>query len=299
MKRVLIAGGSGLIGQNLTDILVAKGYKVGILSRSKKESKRVTYHVWDLNAQTIDPEVLEYDYVVNLTGAGIASEKWSEERKKVIIESRVKSAKLLLDTFKKGNKLKAVVNASAIGYYGDSGENLVDENSPVQTQEFLSEVCQIWEKAAETLNEICDRLVIVRIGTVLSDEGGALDKIVPPIKLGMANYLGNGKQWMSWIHIDDISRMILFFLENEKTKGIYNGVSPYPERNIDFTKKLKKVVNRFAIVLPAPSLGVKAIFGEMARLVLNSNKVSSQKIQDAGFQYEFAELKDAVRDLFK
>ena len=298
MKKVLIAGGSGLIGQKLTKILLSKGYQVGILSRKKRQSDDVKYHQWDLNNQSIDDAVLDYDYVVNLTGAGIADKNWTQKRKNIIIESRVKSAQLLLKAFSKKKKVKAVINASAIGYYGDSGEVLVDESSPIQTDEFLSQVCKLWEKAAYTLSDFTERLVIVRIGTVLSDRGGALDKIVPPIKLGMANYLGSGKQWMSWIHLDDIARMIVHFIEEERIEGVYNGVSPNPERNIDFTKTIKSVINRFAIVLPAPSIGIKAVFGEMSRLVLNSNKVSSQKVQNTGFHFQFGDLEKALTDLF-
>ncbi len=299
MKKVLIAGGSGLIGKNITSLLLSYGYQVGILSRVKKEATNVTYHLWNLETQDIDLSVLSYDFIVNLTGAGIADKNWTDKRKKEIIQSRVKSVQLLKNTFKKGKKIQAIINASAIGYYGNSGNAILTEDHGVQNKEFLSEVCEIWEAAALSLQAITERLVILRIGIVLSSEGGALSKMVPPIRLGLANYLGSGKQWMSWVHIDDISKMILHFIKNNETSGIYNGVSPSPERNIDFTKQLKSVVNRFALVLPAPSLGIKTVLGEMARLVLNSNRISADKIISSGFVFKFPDLKSALEDLYK
>ena len=298
MKKVLIAGGSGLIGKTLSKMLLDKDYEVGVLSRSSKSFIDIKHHVWNLESMTVDQDVLQYQYLVNLTGAGIADKRWSDKRKKEIIDSRVKSTKLLYDTFKDRHSLKAVINASAIGYYGDSGDTLLTEESGIQNKEFLSEVCDIWERAADPLKEIAKRLVILRIGTVLSSKGGALEKMVPPIKMGVASFLGNGQQWMSWIHIEDICRMIIYLLENENTQGVYNGVSPNPEKNIDFTKILKRVVNRFALEVPAPKFGIKIAFGELSRLVLNSNRVSAQKILDAGFQFDYPKLDEALQDLF-
>ena len=298
MKKVLIAGGSGLIGKALSKMLLDKDYEVGVLSRSSKSSIHIKHHLWNLESMTVDQDVLQYQYLVNLTGAGIADKRWSDKRKKEIIDSRVKSTKLLYDTFKDRHSLRAVINASAIGYYGDSGDTLLTEESGIQNKEFLSEVCDIWERAADPLKEIAKRLVILRIGTVLSSKGGALEKMVPPIKMGVASYLGNGQQWMSWIHIEDICRMIIYLLENENTQGVYNGVSPNPEKNIDFTEILKRVINRFAIEVSAPKFGIKIAFGELSRLVLNSNRVSAQKILDAGFQFDYPELDEALQDLF-
>jgi len=299
MKKVLIAGGSGLIGKELIKACADKNYEVAILSRSNKSINGAKVIQWDLKKGTINGDISSYDYIINLTGAGIADKPWTTKRKKVIIDSRVQSADLLKKTLtKSGHRPKAIINASAIGYYGDSGDTVLTENSPIQTKEFLSEVCDLWERAGQTLESVTSRLVILRIGTVLSDEGGALDKMVPPIKLGMASYLGSGKQWMSWVHIKDITKMMIHFIEHDNTQGIYNGVSPNPMTNKEFTKVLKKVINRFALVLPAPTLAIKTIFGELSRLVLNSNRVSAEKVMATGFEFSFPDLESALRELY-
>lgn len=297
-KKLLIAGGTGLIGKRLVEMLDPAQYEIGILSRSHRSDGNITYHQWDVEEGVIDDEVLQYDYLINLAGAGIADKPWTSKRKEIILKSRTDSTGLLKSKFEIENKkLKGIVNASAIGYYGDSTDQILTEESDPNTDEFLVQVCKEWERAASELVSITDHLAIIRIGTVLTKNGGALPKMADPIKFGVANYLGSGKQWMSWIHIDDISKAILFLLENEMS-GIFNGSSPNPVQNKVFTKILRKHVNRFSILLPAPEKIVRIAFGELANLVFNSNRVSSKKIENAGFQFEYPDLHSALTNIF-
>lgn len=299
MKKVLIAGGSGLIGSRLTSMMQGLGYEIGILTRSKKADESIKWHQWNPQNGDIDSSVLEYDYVINLAGAGIADKKWSDVRKKEILDSRLKSTALLVDTFKQSeHKLKGVVSASAIGFYGDAGELVLTEDTPSQTDEFVVEVCKAWEDVAKEFASVSDRLSILRIGTVLAKDGGALPKMAMGIRLGMANYLGSGAQWMSWIHIEDICRQIVFLLEDGRA-GVFNGVSPEPVTNKTFTKLLRKEVNPISLLLPAPEFAVRMIVGELGDLVFNSNRVSANKIIGEGFQFKYPSLEMALADIYK
>ncbi|MEM8908281.1 MAG: TIGR01777 family oxidoreductase, partial [Bacteroidota bacterium] len=205
MPTILIAGGSGLIGQRLSELLAQKNYHVIHLSRRENLKARFPAYAWDLSANYIDPKAIEQaDYVINLAGAGIADRPWTKKRKKLIIDSRVQSNQLLAKTIQAAGKAKAFIAAAAIGYYGNSGENWVDEESPSPDHGFLTESCQIWE---QTLHEIADqvpRMVIIRIGIVLSTLGGAMEKMLLSFKVRVGTYFGDGRQYYSWIHIDDL-----------------------------------------------------------------------------------------------
>jgi len=211
----------------------------------------------------------------------------------------VDSSKFLIRTIQEENfPIQSYISASAIGYYGDGGNQLLHEDGEVVTKEFLSDVCVAWEQAASEAQELVDNLSIIRIGTVLSPERGALEKMSQTIPYGVANYLGSGRQWMSWIHLDDICKIFLFALEHELS-GIYNGVAPEVLTNKEFTNQLRKAVNPKSALLPAPALGIKMVFGEMARVVLNSSKVSSRKIENAGFKFTYPTLEMALSNLCK
>ena len=295
MKKVLIAGGTGLIGTRLSTLFLEKGYSVGILSRSRRKGDSVTCHHWNIAQGEIDKEILNYDILVNLAGAGIADRRWSKKRKQIIVDSRVKSNDLLYRTFRDGGKkLQAVLNASAVGYYGNSGEEIVDEDYESDLVDFLTQVCRDWEQSALKLKDLTSKHSIVRIGTVLSSKGGALPKMSASIKYGIASYLGDGRQWMSWIHIDDLCEMILFLLEKDHNGGIFNGVSPQPVRNKEFTQILRSILNKYALTMPTPGIMLRLIFGEMADLLLHNNRVSSEKIVSLGFQFRYGQLADAL-----
>lgn len=300
MAKVLIAGGTGLIGSRLSLLLTEKGYQVTHLSRSPKpDSTYPTYH-WNPAKGIMDQTaVLESDYIINLAGAGIADARWTAARKKLIINSRVQGNRLLLKTLQEtGHSLKAFLSGAAIGYYGDRGEQEVwEEDGPGIG--FLPESCVQWEESIQPLMKSDIRTVVIRIGLVLSTQGGALEKMLLPLYALTSTYFGNGQQWYSWVHIDDISRQFIFALENEEMSGIYNGVAPNPARNKTIAQQLPKAKGVPAVVVPAPAIALRIAMGEMADAVLTSTKVSADKILAAGFEFEHPDLPEALKHLLK
>ncbi|MEL6989363.1 MAG: TIGR01777 family oxidoreductase, partial [Bacteroidota bacterium] len=225
-KNVLIAGGTGLVGSHLSKLLIKKGYTVALLSRSKSKKDGITKLQWDLNEMTIDDRIKDYPIIINLAGAGIADKRWTDKRKKIIIESRVLTNQLLQTYFEKHQwKPTLYLSASAIGIYGNTGAQEITESSSVGTG-FLAETTDLWEKAIDKVD--AQRKVILRIGIVLSNHGGALPEMMKPIKFGSANYFNDGSHFTSWIHIEDLAQQIIFAIENEHVNGIYNGVAPNP-----------------------------------------------------------------------
>ena len=297
MKTILIAGGSGLIGTRITELLDSTEYRIIILTRFPKPPKgNITYLYWDIDKGVIDDRALYADYLINLTGDGIADSRWTTKRKKILIDSRVNGTLLIQSAMKKANrKFKAAVSASAIGYYGDQGDTILDErNNP--GDEFLSTCCLLWENASEQLQEVADYSRIVRVGLVLSTRGGALPKILMTKTVRLFNYFGNGKQYYSWIHIDDISRMFIHLLTERSDHSVYNGVAPRPLTNKKFTEEVRDAFGS-GIVLPAPALGLKIALGEMSKVVLNSNRVLPKNFTEVGFRFEFPDLTNAIKDL--
>lgn len=298
MQTVLIAGGSGLVGTRLSQLLSEKKYEVRHLSRSTSPQAEYPTYKWDLRQNYIAPKALEgVDAVINLAGAGIADKRWSESRKKVIIDSRVESTALLENKIREGAlKPKVYLSASAIGYYGDRGADWVDETQ-APGEGFLAQSTLAWEAAIQQVVDTGVRTAYFRIGVVLSTKGGALQKMMIPLKLGVAGYFGDGQQWYSWIHIDDLCRMFIDALEDEKYQGVFNAVSPQPETNKDLTKKLRSAYQANALLLPGPSFVFQMAMGEMAEVILNSTRVKADKIQQLGFQFEYPELELALLDL--
>jgi len=300
MDTVLIAGGTGLVGSRLYANLVSKGYTVLVLTRNKDKAKAGAHMLyWDIERGIIDEQAATVDYVINLSGAGIADGRWTRSRKQLILNSRIDSTGFLIEYLRKREvKLKAFLSASAIGYYGDGGNKVLREEDDVVTDEFLSQVCVAWEDAAANAQDISKRLITYRISTVLSREGGALAKMDVTIPLGVANYLGSGDQYFSWIHIDDLCDMFIEGIKNMEMNGIYNACAPEQLTNKDFTRELRDAINKKALLLPAPAFGIKLAFGEMARVVLNSSRVSADKILDTGFQFEYRTAELALADLY-
>ena len=297
MKTILIAGGSGLVGTRITELLDSDEYRIIILTRFPKPPKgNITYLYWDIYKGVIDDRALYADYLINLTGDGIADSRWTTKRKKILIDSRVNGTLLIQSAMKKANRrFKAAVSASAIGYYGDQGDTILDErNNP--GDEFLSTCCLLWENASEQLQEVTDYNRIVRVGLVLSTRGGALPKILMTKTVRLFNYFGNGKQYYSWIHIDDISRMFIHLLTERSDHSVYNGVAPRPLTNKKFTEEVRDAFGS-GIVLPAPALGLKIALGEMSKVVLNSNRVLPKNFTEVGFRFEFPDLTNAIKDL--
>jgi uncharacterized protein (TIGR01777 family) len=298
-QKVLIAGGSGLVGSFLADYLYERNYEVSILSRSVKKHERYTYHKWDLDKMEIGAEAVNANHIINLTGAGIADKRWTASRKKEIIESRVQAAQLLKKGLEKSNhKPTSYISASAIGIYGDRGNEQLTEESAIGESDFMVECCDLWEAEAKKLEGLSDQFSILRIGIVLSSKGGALAKFVLPLKLGQANYFGAGKNYYSWIHISDLSKIILAAIKGE-TSGIINAVSPTPHTNKEFMRACKKAIAPYALLYPVPAFTIKLALGEMSKVILNSNRVIPQKLMDDGFEFEFPELQKAVEDVME
>ena len=296
-QSILIAGGTGLVGSRLLELIDYTKYTVKVLSRSKKpDTPEVNYYTWDFDTMTIEDGAVDVDYIINFTGAGIADSRWTDSRKKILVESRVKSAQLIKKGLQNSNsKPKAYISASAIGYYGDRGEEKLTETSPAG-KGFMADCCVAWEESASELSNLVDRFIINRIGIVLSTKGGALPKILMTKAIGVYNYFGNGRQYYSWIHIDDLCRIFISNIEDESMNGIFNTVTPDPLTNKNFTIVIKESLGGIA-ALPAPSFGLRMVLGEMADVVLNSNRVVPQKLIDDQYVFLHSDLGKAVKDL--
>lgn len=295
-KKVLITGGTGLIGQRLIPLLQKTGYEVAVLSRSANAESSVNTYVWDVEKEYIDPLAFEQtEVIIHLAGAGVADKRWSAERKDLIYNSRVKSSMLLYNYLKSHeHQVKTFVGASAIGLYGaDTGEAIIREEAPIGT-DFLAHVVDAWEGATNKIASLGIRLIQPRIGIVLSGEGGALKELLKP---PVAAPLGNGQQYMSWIHIEDLCRMIQYGIEEEKIEGPFNAVGPEPKTNKDFTKIAAQVMGKPYLPIPVPQLVLKLMLGEMAQIVLGGSRISAEKIRKAGFRFEFPRLEEALTDL--
>lgn len=295
MKNILITGGSGLIGHKITQVLEQKGYTVAWLSRTPQVQKTF---LWDISIQTLDPEAMNWaDAVIHLAGAGVAEKRWTDDRKKEILLSRTESTKLLQQGIAKAESKPATfVGASAIGFYGfQTGTALLDETAP-KGEDFLAEVVDQWEKEVKQIESLHLRTVILRIGIVLDPDGGALSKILEPPVVAP---LGNGDQWMSWIHADDLARMFVYAIEKSTLQGVYNAVGPNPSTNQQLTRESALAKRKRYVGLGVPGFLLKLLLGEMAAMVLGGNRVSNQKIQKAGFDFEFPDLKNALKDLFR
>ena len=297
-KSILIAGGSGLVGSRLIELLDPEEYDIHILSRRSSNKNGIKSFTWDFDKMTIDEDAVKVDYIINLNGAGIADKRWTDPRKKLLIESRVKSAQLIKSALEKtGHKIKAYLSASAVGYYGDRKNEELYEDSKVGVG-FMSECCKLWEDSANELDRFSERLIINRIGIVLSSKGGALPKILMTKSVGVYNYFGNGMQYYSWIHIDDLCKIFISQMTDNSYHGIYNAVAPKPLTNKQFTTEIKDVLNGIA-VLPAPTFGLRLMLGEMANVVLNSNRVYPKRLEEQAFSYDFPDLGEAVKDILE
>ena len=306
MATVLITGGTGLIGKAMSKLLLEKGYEVIILTRDaeKQQSKKdssISYASWDIKKQTIDTSAVQKaDYIIHLTGAGVADKRWTEKRKKEILDSRTKSSALIIKSLRENdNKVKAVVSASGIGWYGPdpAPAGSFKENDPAH-EDFLGQTCLQWEQSIQPVTAMGKRLVILRTGIVLSKENGALAEFRKPIRFGVAAVLGDGTQVISWIHIDDLCRIYLNAIENENLIGVYNAVAPQPLSNKDFTVQLAKAMNgNLFIPVPVPSFVLKIVLGEMSVEVLKSATVSAEKILQAGFVFKYPGVEKALESL--
>ncbi|SEQ41574.1 hypothetical protein SAMN05421824_1579 [Hyunsoonleella jejuensis] len=298
--RVLITGATGLVGQEIVKRCHAKNIQVNYLTtRKSKISQDDNYKgfYWNVDTREIDINCFKgVDAIIHLAGASI-SKRWTEAYKKEVINSRVESTQLLIDTLKgESHNIKQIVSASAIGIYPDSLTNYYDQTHKEVSNSFLGEVVQAWEQAVDGFSKVNIKVSKVRIGLVLSDKGGALKEITKPIKFGAGAAFGSGKQWQSWIHIEDLSRVFVFILEND-LEGVYNGVAPNPVTNKELTKTAAKVLCRPLFLPNIPKFLMKLVLGEMHIILFESQRVSSKKIESKGFEFEYNYLEQALKDL--
>ena len=299
-KKILVTGGTGLVGNMLTKKLQDQGYEVSIMTRSPEKVKNLKAFYWDIKKQEIDEKCLDgIDTIIHLAGENIADGRWTDERKKVLVSSRTESIGLIYDLMKrKEHQVKTVLSASAVGFYGDRGEEILDETSKPGTG-FLAYCCEEWEKAVEQGTELGLRVVKFRIGLLLTPKGGVLDIFKLMVKSFTATKLGSGEQWFPWIHSDDLIGMFLWAVENEDAKGVYNATAPNPDRNKEFTKTLSDVLHRPFWPFAIPKAMFKLLMGEKSELVLMSTHTKPDKIIKAGYTFKFLSLKSALEDLTK
>lgn len=294
MASILVTGGTGFIGSALSDLLRTKGHTVLILSRTKTDKPNTFY--WNLQERYIDPEaILKADYIIHLAGEGIADKRWTPQRKKDLINSRVETANILFEKVKELNpNLKGFISASGIGYYGATTSEKIYEENDASGNDFISEICKVWEKASLQFNAINIRTVILRTGVVLAKEGGALEKLSQPIKLGVGAALGSGKQFIPWIHLEDLCNMYVEAIENREFKGIYNAVAPEHVTNKSLTKMIAKNLKKPLWLPNIPAFVMKLILGKMAVIILEGSQISSEKILATGFKFKFPTLNEAL-----
>jgi len=295
--KILITGGNGLIGRHLQQALKARNYEVATLSRNPPANQNAVY--WDIDKGEIDVRALDQtNTIIHLAGANIGGKRWTEKQKKEIIESRTKSAELIFLKLKSTpHQVKTFISASAVGIYGDRGSEWANENHS-HGSNFLANTCEQWEAAAQKIEFLGIRVVILRFGIVLAANGGALPVMAKPVKLFVGATLASGQQYMSWIHLDDLCRLVIYAMEKETMRGVYNAVASNPVTNKEFTKQLGEVLHRPIWPFSVPSFLLKLILGEQATMIMEGQRVSNKKILAEGFQFKFQDLKTALADIY-
>lgn len=294
--KVLITGATGLIGKEVGKALAEKGHEIFVIARNKKKAQQqlpfpCVIIQGDLNEAPIRDQKLEsIEGVINLMGESVVGDRWTDKKKKSIVRSRVDGTRHLLQSLT--SRLQVFVSGSAIGYYGDRKADILSEDQP-PGDDFLAQVCVDWEK--EAAKAPC-RHVFIRTGIVLARQGGALDKMLLPFRLGIGGVLGDGNQWMSWIHLQDIVGLFVMALENPKASGPINGVAPRPVTNRDFSKSLAKALHK-TLGPPVPVLAVKALFGEAATAIVSSIRGSAERAEALEYEYKFTDIDDAFEDI--
>ncbi len=330
MATIMITGGTGTVGKRLTEMLHSKGYSVIIVGRGEHSKGSSTskpsnsssafnqtnlrYAQWNIDAQTIDESAIQQaDYIIHLAGAGVADKRWSDARKKEIADSRINSCALIVKALSSiPNKVKGVISASAIGWYGPDNQHIDEGNASTGLDkrgfteaanpypDFLGNTCKAWEDSIAPVKAFGKRLVILRTGIVLSNQGGALVEFKKPLLFKTAAILGSGNQMISWIHVDDLCSQYIYAIENEQMNGVYNAVAPTPVSNKTLTIELaKKICGSFYIPFYVPAFVLKIALGEMSIEVLKSATVSSHKIEAVGFHFQYPSIHDALNQLTK
>lgn len=303
--KILITGATGFVGKNLTQKLLEKGFEVNILTRDANRAltcfndKKVKAFVWKNTLELPPKEAFDgINGVINLMGENIAAKRWSDDQKIKLIQSRVDATKNLVSQIDNclGKELDFFISSSAIGYYPSNTSSTLNEDSN-KGDGFLSQLCHDWENASAGLQKT-KRRIIIRTGVVLESFDGALKKMLPPFKIGAGGPIGNGQQIMSWIHLNDLVKIFIKAIEDQNMNGTYNGVSPYPVSNLEFTKALGKALHRPAFI-PVPPLALKLAFGEMSSVILDSQTVVSKKLDEIGFKFDYPKIDQALNHIFQ
>jgi len=298
VASILITGGTGLLGRKLTAVLENEGNQVRHLSRSGSSKYGTETFAWDIDKGSIDLKALEgVDTIIHLAGASIADGRWTSSRKKAIIDSRVKSADLLAKViFENELPIKNFISANAIGIYGNREDEWLYETSGPE-DDWLANVCKLWEQSVDQFTEWGIRTASLRIGIILSAEGGALAKMLGMAKRGVNPVIGSGRQWYSWIHIDDAANAIGHIVKNESLTGPFNIVAPNPVTQKEFADQIDKALDKKTLKPPSPAFLIKLAMGKMAQIVLSSTRVSSDKLEQSGFSFDYPKLEDAMGEI--
>jgi len=297
-KSIMITGGSGLVGRYLTSLLLEEGYKVSHLSRKQDQFGRVRVFRWDPGKQIVNPEAFKgIDFIIHLAGANIGEKRWTKKRKEEIRKSRVDAAHLMYRVIEDNRiPLKAFISASAVGYYGSVTSETIFTEKEHPADDFLGTICREWEEAAIKFEKKGIRAVRIRSAVVLEKNDNTLSRLLIPARAGIFPRLGNGRQYMPWIHIEDLCRIYLKAIQDDNMTGAYNAVAPEGTTHTLFMKTLARVMNRPGLFLPVPSFVLRAILGDMSSVVLKGTRVSPEKIIKAGFHFKFDKLPDALEN---
>lgn len=295
--HILLTGGTGLIGRRLCKHWLAQGHQLTVLSRKPDDVARLCganvrgiAHFDDIGSQHVDA-------VINLAGAPIADRPWTRKRKILLWDSRITLTEQLVTWLeRREQKPDVLISGSAVGWYGDGGERELDENAQPVSEDFASRLCIAWEETAQRAETLGIRVVLVRTGLVLADEGGMLQRLLPPFKMGMGGPIGNGRQWMPWVHIEDQIALIDFLMSLDDARGPYNACAPSPARNRDFAKTLASVLHRPSF-MPMPAVALRVLLGELSILLLGGQRARPDRLQEAGFTFRFTDLRAALENL--
>lgn len=302
MSKVVITGGTGLVGKALTSLLLLKGYEVVVLTRNKQKANQSNqYSFWEIEKGIIDQELLRSaDYIIHLAGEGIAEKRWTTSRKRSILESRTKPLTLIYSVLKESpNQLKALISASGVGYYGAITSDKVFAEDDLPATDFLGKTCVTWEKEVDKFNELGIRTVKLRTGIVLAKEGGALPKMTLPFKYGFGSVLGSGKQYMPWISLTDLCQAYLFAIENNQLHGVYNTAVEDDTSNASFSENIATILGKKMFLPKIPAFVLKLMLCEMATIILNGSRISNSKIKAEGFRFTNEDLRKCLVDLLE
>ncbi len=298
MAKVLVTGGTGLVGKHLCRRLLEQGHEVTSLSRTKSPDNEIPSYLWDLEKRSIDPEaVFSADYLVHLAGTNIGGKRWTNKRRQQILDSRVRSGEIIFNQVITQNKQpRAYITASAVGYYGAVTTAEPFEETSAPSDDFLGQTCSAWEHVADKFSGMGVRSVKIRTGIVLSKDGGTLSKLSMPVRLGLGAALGDGKQYIPWIHIDDLCNIYLQAIEDANMRGAYNAVAPEQVTNKEFTRKMAHVLTKPLWLPNIPTTALRLILGDMSQMLVYGSKISPEKIVSSGYQFLFPDLGSALEN---